>query len=147
MQPLANGYTISTETPDMNLSFIHQFLSNSYWAKDIPIETVQKAIQGSIPFGVFKGKAQVGFARVITDGATFAYLADVFIDEAHRGFGLSKFLMEAVMVHPRLQNLRRFVLVTRDAHGLYEQFGFTPIHNPELWMQVHRPDVYEKKDL
>lgn len=147
MQPLANGYTISTETSDMNLAFIHQFLSNSYWAKDIPVETVQKAIEGSIPFGVFKGKAQVGFARVITDGATFAYLADVFIDEAHRGFGLSKFLMEAVMVHPRLQNLRRFVLVTRDAHGLYEQFGFTPIHNPELWMQVHRPDVYEKKDL
>ena len=147
MQPLANGYTISTETSDMNLAFIHHFLSNSYWAKDIPIETVQKAIEGSIPFGVFKGKAQVGFARVITDGATFAYLADVFIDVADRVFGLSKFLMEAVMVHPRLQNLRRFVLVTRDAHGLYEQFGFTPIHNPELWMQVHRPDVYEKKDL
>ena len=147
MQPLANVYRISTETSDMDIHFIHRFLSNSYWAKSIPFETVQKAVEGSMPFGVFKGDEQVGFARVITDGATFAYLADVFIDEAYRGLGLSKFLMEAIMAHPRLQDLRRFVLITRDAHGLYEQFGFTPISNPELWMQVHRPDVYEKKIL
>ena len=147
MQPLANVYRISTETSEMDIHFIHRFLSNSYWAKSIPFETVQKAVEGSMPFGVFKGDEQVGFARVITDGATFAYLADVFIDEAYRGLGLSKFLMEVIMAHPRLQDLRRFVLITRDAHGLYEQFGFTPISNPELWMQVHRPDVYEKKIL
>lgn len=147
MQPQAGAYRISTQKGEMNIQFIHRFLSNSYWAKGIPVETVQKAVEGSLAFGVFKGDEQAGFARVVTDGATFAYLADVFIDEAHRGLGLSKYLMEAVMAHPQLQGLRRFVLITRDAHGLYEQFGFTPIPNPGLWMQVHRPDVYEKKDL
>jgi len=143
MQPHITAYRISTQKEEMNIAFIHQFLSNCYWAKGIPVDTVQKAVEGALPFGVFKGDEQVGFARVITDGATFAYLADVFIDDAHRGLGLSKMLMEAVMAHPQLQGLRRFVLVTRDAHGLYEQFGFTPINNPELWMQVHRPNVYE----
>ncbi len=144
MQPATNAYTINTDASQMDLSFIHQFISNSYWAKGIPLQTVQKAVEGSLAFGVFKEGEQVGFARVITDGATFAYLADVFVAEAHRGQGLSKMLMEAVMAHPQLQGLRRFVLVTRDAHGLYEQFGFAPISNPELWMQIYQPAVYEK---
>lgn len=146
MQPPTNAYRISTDTAAMNLPYIHRFLSNSYWAKGIPVETVQKAMEGSLCFGVFKGEEQVGFARVITDGATFAYLADVFIDEAHRGHGLAKRLMKTIMKHPQLQGLRRFALVTRDAHQLYAPFGFTPIHNPEMWMQVHRPHVYEKHD-
>ena len=142
MQPALQTYTISTERSQMDTAFIHQFLTTSYWAKGIPLQTVQRAVAGSLPFGVFKGAQQVGFARVITDGATFAYLADVFIDEEHRGKGLSKMLMEAIVAHPTLQGLRRFVLVTRDAHRLYQQFGFTPINNPQLWMQLYQPDLY-----
>ena len=142
MQPALQTYTISTERSQMDTAFIHQFLTTSYWAKGIPLQTVQRAVAGSLPFGVFKGAQQVGFARVITDGATFAYLADVFIDEEHRGKGLSKMLMKAIVAHPTLQGLRRFVLVTRDAHRLYQQFGFTPINNPQLWMQLYQPDLY-----
>lgn len=145
------GFAITTDTTFFNLEYIHGFLSQSYWAKDIPIETVQKSIDNSICFGVFHlGKQtlptgrQVGFARVVTDKATFAYLADVFIDEIYRGQGLSKWLMEEIMSHEELQGLRRFMLATRDAHGLYSQFGFSSLTNAERWMQIHNPDIYQQ---
>lgn len=135
-------FTISTDPQRLDIAFIHGFLSRSYWAKDIPVEVVQRSVNGSMVFGVFRQQQQVGFARVITDKATFAYLADVFIDEAFRGHGLSKWLMQIIMEHPDLQGLRRFMLATRDAHGLYHQFGFTAITSPENLMAVHKPDVY-----
>lgn len=137
------GFAITTETSFFNIEFIHAFLSQSYWAENIPIETVQQSIDNSLCFGVFHLGRQIGFARVITDKATFAYLADVFIDEAYRGQGLSKWLMEEIMAHPDLQGLRRMMLATRDAHGLYTKFGFTELTNPERWMQIHQSDIYK----
>lgn len=139
------GFAITTETSFFNVEFIHAFLSRSYWAEDIPMEVVQKSIDNSVSFGVFHLGRQIGFARVITDKATFAYLADVFIDEAYRGQGLSKWLMEEIMNHEDLQGLRRMMLATRDAHGLYRQLGFTEINNPERWMQIHTPGIYKKQ--
>ena len=124
---------------------VHDFLSHSYWAEKIPKDVVRQSIDNSLCFGVFKEKKQVGFARVITDFATFAYLADVFILPGHRGKGLSKWLMQVIIEYPKLQGLRRFTLATRDAHGLYTQFGFTPFDKPERWMQIHNPDVYKNK--
>lgn len=135
-------FTISTDPQRLDIAFIHGFLSQSYWAKDIPVGVVQRSVNGSLVFGVFRQQQQVGFARVITDKATFAYLADVFVDETFRGRGLSKWLMKTIMEHPDLQGLRRFMLATRDAHGLYRQFGFTAIASPENLMAVHKPDVY-----
>ena len=140
------GFAITTETSFFNIEFVHAFLSKSYWAEHIPIETVQKSIDNSISFGVFHLGRQIGFARVITDKATFGYLADVFIDEAYRGQGLSKWLMEEIMTHPDLQGLRRLMLATRNAHGLYTRFGFSPLTNAERWMQIHKPDIYKKDD-
>ena len=139
------GFAITTETSFFNVEFIHEFLSKSYWAEDIPIETVQKSIDNSLCFGVFHLGRQIGFARVITDKATFAYLADVFIDETYRGQGLSKWLMEEIIAHEDLQGLRRFMLATRDAHGLYNQFGFSELTFPERWMQIHKPGMYKQK--
>lgn len=110
------------------------------------METVQQSIDNSISFGVFHLGRQIGFARVITDKATFAYVADVFIDEAYRGQGLSKWLMEEIMTHPDLQGLRRMMLATRDAHGLYTQFGFSELTFPERWMQIHNPDIYKNPE-
>lgn len=128
----------------MNLSVIHQYISRSYWAKDIPFSTMKKAVENSLCFGVFSNTGeQVGFARVITDKATFAYLADVFILENHRGKGLSKWLMDNIIEHPELQGLRRMVLATRDAHGLYNQYGFVPLQSPSTFMELHQPDVYK----
>ncbi len=135
-------FTISTDPQRLDIAFIHGFLSQSYWAKNIPVEVVQRSVNGSLVFGVFRQQQQVGFARVITDKATFAYLADVFIDKTFRGHGLSKWLMQVIMEHPDLQGLRRFMLATRDAHGLYRQFGFTAITSPENLMALHKPDVY-----
>jgi GNAT superfamily N-acetyltransferase len=137
------GFAITTETSFFNVEFIHSFLSKSYWAEDIPIETVQQSIDNSLCFGVFHSGRQIGFARVISDKTTFAYLADVFIDEAYRGQGLSKWLMEEIMAHEDLQGLRRFMLATRDAHGLYAQFGFSELTFPERWMQIHKPGIYK----
>lgn len=114
---------------------VHRYLSEeSYWAKGITRELVERSIGNSLPFSAFDGDAQVGFARVITDSATFAYLADVFVLESHRGRGIAKQLMQAIVTHPRLQGLRRWHLVTRDAHGLYAQFGFEPLDAPERHM-------------
>lgn len=140
------GFAITTETSFFNVEFIHAFLSKSYWAENIPMETVQRSIDNSISFGVFHLGRQIGFARVITDKATFAYLADVFIDEAYRGLGLSKWLMEEIIAHPDLQGLRRMMLATRDAHGLYAQFGFEPLTFTDRWMQIHKPGIYKNPE-
>jgi GNAT superfamily N-acetyltransferase len=137
-------FLISTDRSRLNLDVIYGFLTNCYWAKGIPREVVTRSIEHSLCFGVYDGSgAQVGFARVVSDFATVAYLGDVFVLESHRGRGLSKPLMECIMQHPAVQNLRRWVLLTRDAHGLYAQFGFTPVKSPERYMELHRPDLYE----
>lgn len=141
-------FMISTDPALLNVDVIHGYLSNqSYWAQNVPKEIVQKSITNSLCFGLyFKGK-QVGFARLVTDKATFAYLADVFILKEHQGKGLSKWLMEIIQSHPELQGLRRWMLGTRDAHGLYEQFGWTVLDEDsrKRFMQRHFKDVYQKK--
>jgi len=129
-------FTITTDKTKMDIPVIHQYITRSYWAEGIPFETVAKAIEGSsLCFGVFHGHKQIGVARVITDTATFAYLCDVFIDESYRGRGLGKWLMETIVRHPQLQGLRRWLLVTRDAHALYRHSGFTELQWPERWME------------
>ncbi|CAH6835874.1 Histone acetyltransferase HPA2 and related acetyltransferases [Vibrio chagasii] len=139
------GFRISTNNDELDLNVIHQFVSTSYWAQGIPKSTLEKAVLNSFCFGVFESSgSQVGFARLITDKATFAYLADVFILESHRGIGLSKWLVKTIVEHPDLQGLRRMVLATRDAHGLYSQYGFKPIENPEILMQIWHPNIYNK---
>lgn len=135
-------YAISTDSSRFDIDLIHKFLANSYWAEGIPREIVERSIENSLCFGIFDHDQQVGFARVITDRATFAYLGDVFIIESHRGRGLSKQLMRAIMEHPELQGLRRWSLVTRDAHGLYEQFGFTSLANSQRYMERYDPEIY-----
>jgi GNAT superfamily N-acetyltransferase len=137
---------ISTNPRLLHLDTIHQFLKESYWAPEIPKHVVQRCIRDSISFGVYLAGRQVGFARVITDLATFGYLADVFILEPHRGQGLSKRLMECVMQHPNLQGFRRWLLATRDAHGLYENYGFKKLAHPERMMEIARPDIYRKEE-
>jgi len=143
MTTINGDFIIDTERSRLDISFIHQYLSRSYWAEGISSEIIKKAIDGSICFGMYHAEKQIGFARIITDAATFAYLADVFIDENYRGRGLSKWLMKVIMEHESVQGLRRFMLATRDAHGLYSQFGFTLLNNADRWMQVHNPDVYK----
>ena len=138
-------YAISTDPARLDLDVIHEFLTNCYWAKGIPRDVAARSIEHSLCFGVYDGSgAQVGFARVISDFATFAYLGDVFILDSHRGHGLGKWLMECVMEHPALQGLRRWMLLTRDAHGLYSQYGFTPVKSPERYMELHQADIYKK---
>jgi GNAT superfamily N-acetyltransferase len=135
-------FTISTARERLDRPMIHAFLSGSYWARGIPRETVDRSIDNSLCFGIYEGFRQVGFARVITDSATFAYLGDVFVLESHRGRGLSKWLMEIIMGMPQLQGLRRWSLATRDAHGLYERFGFRRPEKPERLMEIVDFDVY-----
>jgi N-acetylglutamate synthase-like GNAT family acetyltransferase len=137
-------FLISTDRKRINLNVVHGFLTNCYWAKGISREVVARSIKHSLCFGIYDGDVrQVGFARAVSDFATVAYLGDVFVLESHRGRGLSKWLMECIIQHPALQNLRRWILLTRDAHGLYSQHGFTPLKRPERYMELHRPDVYE----
>ena len=137
-------FLVSTDLSRLDLDVIHGFLTNCYWAKGIPREIVARSIEHSLCFGIYDGSgAQVGFARVISDFATIAYLGDVFVLESHRGRGLSRWMMECIMQHPRLQGLRRWILLTRDAHRLYEKFGFTPLKAPERYMELHRADIYE----
>ena len=129
-------YVICTDRDRLNLATIHDYLSRkSYWAKGRTMEQVQRSIANSLNFGLFHGREQVGFARVVTDYATFAWLADVFILEAHRGEGLSKWLIEVVVAHPALQGLRRWMLATRDAHGLYRRYGFKHLEVPTRWLE------------
>lgn len=140
-----NGYRISTDKSQLQPDIIQSFLATeSYWAKDIPKNIVEKGISNSLCFGVYENATQVGFARVISDFATFAYLCDVFIITEHRGKGLSKWLMEIVMQHPDLQNLRRWTLATRDAHELYRKFGFREPDNNCNNMEIRIADIYTK---
>jgi GNAT superfamily N-acetyltransferase len=136
---------ISTDPARLDLDLIHGFLTTSYWAEGIPRETVARSIQASLCFGAYAGGGQIGFARVITDFATFAYVADVFVVESYRGTGCGKLLIRAIMDHPDLQGLRRWSLVTRDAHDLYRQFGFQKLANPEGYMEILRRDIYNQK--
>jgi GNAT superfamily N-acetyltransferase len=121
---------------------IHGYLASSYWSPGIPREIVAKGLENSLAFGLFAGSEQIGLARVITDRATYAYLADVFVLEGYRGRGLSKWLLQCILSHPDLQGLRRFSLATRDAHTLYAQFGFAALANPGVHMEILRPDIY-----
>lgn len=137
-----SAYEISTDSARLDVDAIHAFLTRSYWSPGIPRATVARAIANSLCFGAFWQGQQVGFARVVTDRTTFAYLCDVYVLEAHRGHGLAKQLMDRVMKHPDLQGLRRMMLATRDAHGLYAQFGFTPLSAPDRIMEVLKPNIY-----
>ena len=139
MEVTKDEFTVSTDPERLHVTEIHDYLSRSYWAAGRSVEVVGRSIRNSICFGLFHGDRQVGFARVISDKATFAYLCDVFVLEDYQGQGLGKWLMSVVVSHPELQNLRRFVLATRDAHGLYEQFGFTILQNPDRWMEIFKP--------
>lgn len=142
MEWTRDGFTISTDPARIDLDFVHDFLTRSYWAEGIPRATVARSIAGSLSFGIYEGTRQAGFARVITDKATFAYLADVFVAEGFRGRGLSRWLLACILAHPDLQGLRRFLLATRDAHGLYQKFGFEPLSSLAPWLQRYQPDVY-----
>jgi GNAT superfamily N-acetyltransferase len=135
-------YRISTDPARLDVDVVHGFLSRSYWAADVPRSVVERSIRGSLCFGLYEWARQTGFARVVSDYATFAYLADVFVLESHRGRGLSKWLMECVRSHPDLQGLRRWLLATRDAHSLYGRFGFAPLAQPSRFMEIHDADVY-----
>jgi hypothetical protein len=160
-------FLISTDPERLSLDVVYEFLTHCYWAEGIPREVVRRSVEHALCFGVYESSGevspglakearpgapaalvqadlvQVGFARVITDFATIAYVGDVFVLETHRGRGLGKWLMQCIAGHPALQNLRRWILTTRDAHGLYSQVGFTPLKMPERFMELHRPDVYK----
>jgi GNAT superfamily N-acetyltransferase len=137
-----HSYEISTDPARLDIDAIHAFLTQSYWSPGIPRATVARAISHSLCFGAFCEGQQVGFARVVTDRTTFAYLCDVYVLDAHRGRGLAKQLMDRVVQHPDLQGLRRMMLATRDAHGLYARYGFKPLAAPGVMMEIHKPDVY-----
>ena len=144
MERRRGEFLITTNRARVDLNVVHGFLTNSYWAKGIPREVVARSIEHSLCFGIYEVVgAQVGFARVVGDFATVAYLGDVFVLESHRGRGLSKWLMQCIVEHPALQNLRRWILLTRDAPELYSKFGFTAVKAPERYMELHRPNVYE----
>ncbi|MDF0534590.1 GNAT family N-acetyltransferase [Shewanella sp. A32] len=141
-----SGYEVSCDPDKLDFAVICGFIASSYWAKGIPEAVMRKAIANLLCFGVYTAAGQqVGFARIISDRATFAYLADVFISPEHRGLGLSKWLVQTIVAHPELQGLRRMMLATRDAHGLYAQFGFNTVENPQSLMQIWQPDVYRLK--
>lgn len=141
------GYLVTTDPARVDVDVVHGFLTRSYWAAGIPRELVERSIEHALAFSLWHEPAegpaaQVGFARVVTDRATFAYVGDVFVIETHRGRGLSKWLIRAVVGHPELQGLRRWCLLTRDAHRLYEQVGFTPLAASDRWMERWDPEVY-----
>lgn len=147
MQWQKGDYIISTDKSAIDIRVVHHYLCHdSYWANGIPLDIVMRSIDNSLCFGVYYEGKQAGFARVISDFATFAYLGDVFILPEHRGKGLSKWLMLVIMNHPELQGLRRFILTTKDAHGLYAQFGFIPYPQPGRLMGKNDPEIYKKKN-
>jgi GNAT superfamily N-acetyltransferase len=135
-------FRLSTDPAEMDVTAIHATLTEMYWSRGIPLDTVRQAIAGSLPFGIFDGDRQVAFARVVTDAATFAYVADVFVLPEYRGRGLAALMMSAMTAHPQLQGFRRWLLATRDAHGLYAKFGFTPLSSPDRLMERVDFDVY-----
>ena len=137
-------FFISTDKSKLDIDTIHGYLVRSYWAKNIPREIVARAIENSFCFGIYSVSKQIGFARVISDFATYAHLADVFVLEEFRGRGLSKWLMQCIIEHPELQGFRRFTLATKDAHGLYAQFEFKPLESPDRYMERFDPNVYQK---
>jgi len=139
-----DGFMVSTDPARIDLDVVHGFLTRSYWAQGVPRAVVERSLRHSLCFGLYEGERQLGFARAITDRATFAYLADVFVLDSHRARGLGKWLMECVHRHPDLQGLRRWALVTRDAHGLYRAFGFELFAHPDRWMEIHDPEVYRR---
>lgn len=142
---IKGNYFITTDNTKMDITAIHDFLSKkSHWAANIPFATVQKSIDHSLCFGLFYQNGQIGFARIISDFATIAYLGDVYIIPQHRNLGLSKWLMEVVMSHPDLQGLRRWILLTADAHGLYNQFGWRPVEKPERYMEIYNSSIYKR---
>jgi GNAT superfamily N-acetyltransferase len=142
-----SGFLYSTSKEKLDIGYIHRFLSeDSYWAKNVPIDIVRTSIENSLSFGVYdlaKGTRQCGFARLVTDYATFAYLGDVFVDPQYRGRGLSKTLMSFIFGLEELKMFRRLMLATADAHSLYSKFGFRPLKNPDRFMELHNPDVYK----
>jgi GNAT superfamily N-acetyltransferase len=135
-------FTISTDPRRIDLDVVHGFLVTSYWAEGIPRALVERSIEHSLCFGLYHGDRQIGFARVISDRATFGYLGDVFVLDAYRGRGLGRWLMEVVHAHPDLQGFRRWVLLTRDAHALYRQVGYAPLARPERYMEKWEPEAY-----
>lgn len=141
-----DGFDYSSDKTLLDIDYVHSFLSErTYWAAGISKEVVARAIENSLCFGIYANGKQVGFARVVTDYATFGYLADVFVDESYRGKGLSKKLMDFVFGFEEIKNFRRVVLVTRDAHTLYSRHGFKALATPEFYMELHRPDIYKQK--
>lgn len=136
-------FTISTDKNLLDLDVIYGFISTSYWANGIPRSVVEKSVQNSLCFGLYDDMKQIGFARAVTDFATFAYMADVFIIKEYQGQGLGKLLVDYIVNYPEFKNLRRFMLATRDAHSLYEKFGFKPLNNPQNYMSIHKPDIYK----
>ena len=140
-----NGLKISDKYEDMKLDVIHEFISHSYWAKGIPLKTLKRALKNSLCFGVFtEANSQVAFARMVTDYATYAYLADVFVVEEYRNKGVARWLIGEILEHHQLQGLRRISLATKDAHGLYKQFGVKELANPGIFMELMDPDVYNR---
>lgn len=137
-----DGFVASDDPARIDLDVVHGYLSRSYWSTGIPRETVERAARNSLVFGLYSPEGQVGYARVITDCASFAYLCDVFVLESHQGRGLGQWMMESLLAHPDLQGLRRFLLATRDAHSLYARYGFQPLKAPASFMERHVPDVY-----
>ena len=135
-------FVVSTDRARIDLDVVHAYLRSSYWAAGMPRDVLQRGIENSLTFGVYHGRRQIGFARVITDCATYAYLSDVFIVEEYRGRGLSKWMMDCILAHPDLQGLRRFALFTRDARGLYERYGFEPARSRSVYLERWAPNVY-----
>jgi GNAT superfamily N-acetyltransferase len=145
MEIVEDGFVFSDDIQKLDPVAIHRYLSTeSYWAQEIPLSTVEKSIANSLCFGIYKEMKQIGFARWITDRATFGYLADVYVEKPYRGLGLSKKLMSLMLFHKDLQGLRRYMLATQDAHSLYTQFGFKPIDHPEKLMAIVIRDLYKK---
>ena len=141
------NYVISTDQSRLELKVVHDFLTNtSYWAKGRSFETVKRAVENSLSFGLYENDRQIGFARVVTDYATFAWLADVFVLDEFRGQGLGTWLMEVILSHPQLQGFRRWTLATKDAHEIYRRFGFAELKRPERWMERRDPQTQESPD-
>jgi len=142
MEWARDNFTVTDDPARLDRDVIWRFLSTSYWAKNIPAATVDRSLHNSLCFALLDGARQIGFARVVSDRATFAYLGDVFVLPEYRGRGLAKWLVACVLGHPDLQGLRRWLLATRDAHALYRQLGFTPLKAPARFMELHDPNVY-----